>query len=193
MSLIIFLRILIVIVTIPKLSLWNFSVRRNGLLKGSSRIRFAETKNAQNAFSNVPQKREPSQAGRVNRKRNLNERRFPTRKRASSRVVGDPRNRKQSPRPFPFQRKKDRSELRKTVLYRSLSIAPRGRRRSARMAGNKRSAKYKERTEESRLLSSVPGGHRDGYRTDQWLARKFGDFLFLFSFYFLRGSTRPLY
>jgi hypothetical protein len=96
--------------------------------------------------------------------------------------------------PLPSQRgrKKDRGELRKTALYRFLSIASRGRRRSTRMAGNKRSTKYKERTEESRFLS-VPGGHREDYRTDQWLARKFGNFLFFFSLYFLRGSTRPLY
>jgi len=41
--------------------------------------------------------RRGSGAGRVNRKRNPNERRFPARKRALSRVVGDPRNRKQFP------------------------------------------------------------------------------------------------
>jgi len=51
------------------------------------------------------------------------------------------------------------------------------------MAGNKRSTKYKERMEESRLLS-VPSGHREDYRSDQWLARKFGDFFFFHSTFY---------
>lgn len=126
------------------------------------------------------------EAERVNRKRNPNERSIPGQEtRAGRRRFAGPETVSTASSVL-ARSKKDRGELRKTALYRFLSVAAHGRRRSATVSpwnGRKiREVRGKERTKKAVFF---PSYRASDYRTDQRLPRKFGDF-------FYRGSTAIL-